>query len=94
MASYYARVELHDATWPDDYEDLHKALAKHGFKNCAIFGETNKRLPTGFYHATGRTDDHVKVTNAVCDAAKATGFEYEVVVVKSLVARAKLSKKC
>lgn len=37
VANYYARVELHGASWPDDYEDLHKALAEHGFTNCATF---------------------------------------------------------
>ncbi len=94
MASYYARVELHNAVWPDDYEDLHESLAEHGFTNCATFGDTNRRLPTGFYYSTGRTEDHMKVTDAVCAAAKATGFKYEVVVVKSAASAALLSRKC
>jgi len=94
MASYYARVELHGASWPEDYEDLHTALAKHGFTNCAPYGDGSKRLPTGFYYATDRTDDYMKVCQVVCDIARDTGYKYEVVVIRESASAACLSKKC
>jgi hypothetical protein len=94
MASYYARVELHGASWPEDYEDLHVELAKHGFTNCAVFGGESKRLPTGFYYSQDRTDDHMKVCQAVCDIARDTGYKYEVVVVKDGASASCLSQKC
>ena len=94
MASYYARVELHGASWPEDYEDLHEALAVHGFTNCAPFGSANKRLPTGFYYSTDRIEDHMQVAQVVCDIAKATGYKHEVVVIKSSDSAACLSRTC
>lgn len=31
MARFLTRVELHNATWPDDYNKLHLAMQKEGF---------------------------------------------------------------
>ena len=63
MAEYFARVELHGAKWPDDYEELHEALEKEGFINCITptDGDT-KRLPSGFYFAKALSDDKAKVS--------------------------------
>jgi hypothetical protein len=94
MADYFARVELHGATWPDAYKGLHEALAKHGFTNCiqGIAGEV--RLPTAFYYSTGRTDDIDKVALAVKNCADATGYKNEVMVVRNGGWQGYLSSKC
>jgi hypothetical protein len=62
MANYVARVELHDARWPDDYATLHTALAKVGFVNCVRTQATvdgpisRKRFPTGTYYSGERIE--------------------------------------
>ena len=83
MADFYARVELHGATWPRGYETLHLALAKHGFTNCVPLSDgTTKRLPTGFYYSANRIDDVPLVAQAVKDCADSTGYSSEITVVK------------
>ncbi|HVW77978.1 MAG TPA: hypothetical protein VHB45_10225 [Alloacidobacterium sp.] len=95
MANFFARVELHGAKWPDDYEELHDALAKHGFTNCMTFDDKSKKsLPTGFYFSTDRVEDVQRVTTAVKKCADDTGYKNEVVVVKSGGSSSYLSKKC
>lgn len=95
MANFFARVELHRATWPDDYESLHTALAKHGFTNCITFDDGDqKRLPTGFYFSTGQKDDVSLIAKVVKACADNTGFKNEVSVVKSGGSQHYLSKAC
>jgi hypothetical protein len=48
MPNYFARVELHDAEWPDDYKKLHKLLADVGFTQCVRYTKGGSgKLPTG-----------------------------------------------
>lgn len=84
MADYFARVELHGATWPNDYAVLHNALAQHGFTNCVIAGDgRNLRLPTGLYYSSNRIDDNVRVANAVKQCADSTGYRNEIIVINT-----------
>jgi hypothetical protein len=96
MASnYFARVELHGATWPSGYEKLHEALAKIGFTNCiTTSGAASWRLPTAFYHSTGLIDDVNAVAKAVKTCADNTGYKSEIAVVKNGGWQGYLSKKC
>lgn len=95
MANYFARVELHDADWPDDYEDLHKSLSKVGFNNCLPLSEGGKkRLPTGLYWAKSQSDDKEVVFGKVKKCADDTGFSNEVIVIVSGGSRSDLSKDC
>jgi hypothetical protein len=95
MANFYARVELHGASWPKDYEKLHEALKKHDFTNCVTTNDgVAWRLPTGFYFSTDRIDDTSVVAKAVKECADSTGYKNEVVVVKSAGSAWYLSKKC
>jgi hypothetical protein len=95
MANYFARVELHDAEWPDDYEDLHEYLKKEGFSNCLPLSDgRKKRLPTGLYWARNRSDDKAVVYRKVKKCADDTGFDSEVIVIKSGGSQSGLSKDC
>jgi hypothetical protein len=94
-SNYFARVELHDADWPDDYEDLHNELAKVGFTPCVTFTKGgSKKLPTGFYYGKGRSTDLSKVFTDVSSAADATGYLSEISVIKSGGSRHRLSDDC
>jgi hypothetical protein len=95
MAEYFARVELHGARWPDDYANLHAALAKHNFTNCVtVTGGAQKRLPTGLYYSPDRVDDNERVGNAVKGCADSTGYRNEVIVIKNAGAYSFLSQNC
>lgn len=95
MADYFARVELHGASWPDGYQKLHEALAQHGFTNCIVNGKSiSKRLPTAFYHSTNRIDDESMVAKAVKECADSTGYANEVLVVKNGGWAGYLSSNC
>jgi len=84
MASFFARVELHGARWPDDYAKLHAALSEHGFTNRLVSTSGLLKLPSGFYYSTNRIDNTQRVATAVKACADRTGFKNEVIVVKSL----------
>jgi hypothetical protein len=95
MPKYFARVELHDAKWPADYEELHEALADIGFRPCIkLVGGEFKKLPTGFYFARRLNEDRETVTAKVCEAADDTGYDNEVIVIESKASRSRLSKDC
>ena len=95
MADFFARVELHGAQWPNDYQTLHAALSEHGFTNCVPLNDgTTKRLPTGFYFSTNRIDNVPVVAKAVKDCADATGFQNEVAVIKNGGNALYLSRAC
>jgi len=95
MATYYARIELHKAKWPDDYEKLHASLQKLGFTNCVPSSDGKTyRLPTAFYYASELSDDIQKVANAVRKCADDSGYENEVVVVKREGAYFFLNSEC
>ena len=93
--NYFARVELHGAEWPDDYEELYEELAKVGFKPCITLRTGNsKKLPTGFYFANQLSARLQEVSSGVCAAADATGYENEITVVQSGGSRSRLSSDC
>jgi hypothetical protein len=95
MASFFARVELHGARWPEDYENLHKALKVHEFINCVtVEGGEIQRLPTGTYYSTNRKDDLDLIARVVKKCADDTGYKNEVVVVKDGGTKVYLSRKC
>jgi hypothetical protein len=95
MANFFARVELHGATWPTDYAKLHKAMEFHGFTNCVRASNgTFWQLPTGTYWSTNRIDDVNKVAKAVQQCADSTGYSNEVLVIKDVEWQAFLSSKC
>lgn len=91
---FFARVELHGATWPRDYQALHAALANHGFTNCIQGTNGLMRLPTGFYHSTGRIDDVDKIAEVVRACANQTGYGNEVLVMRNGGWQGYLSSKC
>jgi hypothetical protein len=99
MANYVARVELHDARWPDDYATLHAALAKVGFVNCvrtqAADGTiTRKRLPTGTYYSEASESSLINAYSLVQAAATSTKYKHEIFVCESVGFRAGLSRQC
>ena len=95
MPNYFARVELHDAEWPDDYEELHEALKKIGFSPCLHFANGgSKRLPRGFYFAKALGKDKKSVAQKVFKIANDTGYANEVTVIKSGGSESNLSSDC
>ena len=95
MPNYFARVELHDAIWPDDYEDLHERLARIGFTPCIFYTKGgSKKLPTAFYFARGLGGNTESVAQTVFNAARETGFEHEVTVIKSGGSVSRLRQDC
>jgi hypothetical protein len=95
MPNYFARVELHDAEWPDDHKKLHKLLADVGFTQCVRYTKGGSgKLPTGFYYGTNLSKDRSSVTRKVYNAADSSGFDSEVTVVKSGGSSSRLSKAC
>jgi hypothetical protein len=102
MASYFARVELHGASWPNDYIKLHTSLGKIGFSNCMSVIDNqkdnqknvNRQLPTGFYYCPDSSANHTTITASVKKAADATGYKSEIVVIGSGVSLSYLSKDC
>ena len=98
MASYFARVELHGARWPNDYANLHTELEKIGFSNCMVViddqKEVNRLLPSGFYFCPNSDANHTTITASVRKAADATGYMSEIVVIGSGVSISYLSRSC
>ena len=95
MPNYFARVELHGAEWPNDYEFLHRNLARIGFTSChPLLTGGSLKLPTGLYFAEHLTSELNEVAQRVCTAADSTGYESEVVVILSDGARCHLSSPC
>jgi hypothetical protein len=81
MASYLVRVELHDATWPDDYNTLHEAMHQAGFDH-RLRADNGRyyRLPTAEYSIEGNyTVENVR--EAANQAAATTGRSRAVLVV-------------
>ena len=87
LANYFARVELHGAAWPEDYEKLDRALKRHGFSNFIQGYNTAHRLPATFYFSVNRVDDLPLVAKAVKHCADRTGLRNDVLVIKSAGSR-------
>jgi lipopolysaccharide/colanic/teichoic acid biosynthesis glycosyltransferase len=86
-ANYFARVELHGAQWPDDYRKLDRTLEKHGFSNFIQGYESAHPLPMALYFAVNRLDDLHAVARTVKYCADRTGFNNNVLVIKSAGSR-------
>lgn len=81
MASYLVRVELHNATWPDDYNTLHEAMHNAGFDHRLQADDgTYHRLPTAEYSIESKYAIEA-VRKAANEAAATTGRSAEVLVV-------------
>jgi len=81
MASYLVRVELHNATWPDDYNTLHKAMHQTGFDHRLLASDGKYyRLPTAEYSIeSNQTIENVREAANQCAAS--TGRSAAVLVV-------------
>jgi hypothetical protein len=80
MANFFARVELHSATYAD-YENLHSYMQQRGYPRF-IKGDDGKnyQLPTGTYVSAG---SHTSADGALQDAvaaATATGRNSSVII--------------
>lgn len=87
FASYFARIELHGAQWPADYQKLDKALQRHGFSNVIQGHESGHPLPMALYFSVDRMDDLHAVARTVKYCADRTGYRNEVLVIKSAGSR-------
>lgn len=76
MANFTTRVELHNAKWPEDYEQLHKEMAKEGFsRTIASSDGTVYNLPTAEYNRiSDKTLDDI--FKSATKAATATGKSF------------------
>lgn len=82
MANYLARVELHDATEEEDYEELHAAMEGRGYlRQIQSDDGIVNQLPDATY-VMQNTDVTLAVAHfAAVEAAEETGFEYSLIVV-------------
>jgi hypothetical protein len=82
MAAYLVRIELHAATWPDDYNTLHTAMEAAGFDHRLMATDGKYyRLPTAEY-AINVNSTIEAVRDAAREAADSTGRSNEVLVVQ------------
>jgi hypothetical protein len=87
MASYLARVELHNATY-DDYEVLHAAMQRRGFSRTIASDEPRTyRLPTGTYVAENTSATLEHAYTAAEAAAREVRKTYWIIVVDWTSAR-------
>jgi len=87
LSGYFARVELHGAEWPRDYRKLDRALQKHGFSNFVQGHESPHRLPMALYFAINEADDLRAVAAIVKRCADRTGYNNNVLVIRSAGSR-------
>lgn len=87
LTGYFARVELHGAQWPQDYRKLDRALQKHGFSNFVQGHESSHRLPMALYFTVNGTDDLRAVAGMVKRCADRTGYNNNVLVIRSAGSR-------
>ena len=83
MANFTVRVELHKASYPNEYEPLHKAMKEAGFsRQVSKDGKTWYKLPTAEYSKIGNY-----TSTQILDSAKAATSSiwknYSVLVTKS-----------
>jgi hypothetical protein len=77
MSDYLVRVELHGASYAH-YEQLHKAMAAHGFSRQIRGGDgKNYALPTAEY-VISTAQDGASVRAAADGAAASTGLKHAV----------------
>jgi len=83
MASYTVRVVLVDGEW-DDYEKLHGAMAKHGFKKTIVSDDgTEYDLPPAEYNLVNSALKRSEVLERAKIAAATTQLKYQVLVTES-----------
>jgi hypothetical protein len=72
---FVARVELHGANWPTDYQYLHELLAKAGFYPTAVSVDNKVvKLPRGTYSTYQAYESSDAAFDSVKAAANATGY--------------------
>jgi hypothetical protein len=82
MAAYLIRIELHNATWPDDYNTLHAAMHEAGFDHRLLADDGKYyRLPTAEYSINGNYTI-LAVRTAANEAAVSTGRSAEILIVE------------
>lgn len=82
MASFTARVELHDASW-SDYETLHEEMGREGFRRTITSDSgTAYHLPTAEYDFAG-TVNRSDVLQKAKSAAARTRKTFAVLVTES-----------
>ncbi len=92
MASYLARVELHQATY-DDYETLHEAMKRRGFSRIIVSNDGKRyRLPTGTYSVENTNATLEQAYNAAQAAAAETGKSFWSIIVDWTTARFSLEQ--
>jgi hypothetical protein len=80
MSRFTTRIELHKAKLPEDYEDLHKLMAKEGFSRTIIDKDgVEYRMPSAEYNKVAENTID-EVYNAAERAAKATGKGHWILV--------------
>jgi hypothetical protein len=82
MANFSVRVELHDAD-SAEYDALHAAMDKVGFKTTVIFEGKTYQLPPAEYTYTSGTEDTRAVLNKAVAVAKSVKKDPAVGVTKS-----------
>ena len=84
MGLFTVRVELHNATWPTDYQTLHIAMTKAGFSNLVKADSgVVYQLPTAEYNSEGNYTIQ-QIQNAANNAASSVGRRYAVLVTEGV----------
>lgn len=84
MANFTTRVELHKASTEQDYELLHKEMAKEGFnRTIHLSGEPTYHLPTAEYSIISEDLTSQQVLDRAKKAATQTKKTFMVLVTKS-----------
>lgn len=86
-ANYFARIELHGAQWPADYQVLDEDLERHGFAQFTRRDPTHQPLPKAFYFSINRKANLRQIARALKECANRTGYNNNVLVIKSVGSR-------
>lgn len=83
MGKFITRVELHGASWPSDYEDLHRYMAEENFGRV-IQGDDGEwyHLPMATYFSHGTRSPHEMFALARRAAAR-TFHDAEICVIEA-----------
>ena len=84
MPTFIARVELHGARYPDDYQDFHERMEAEGhYKTIKGRNGVTYRLPAATYSAIKNGISTRSVRDEVSQIAADTGFRISVLVAKA-----------
>jgi hypothetical protein len=82
MSDYLARIELHGASWPNDYVSLHRKVAAKGFTNHISGSAGVSRLPPAMYFAPDRPEDLGEIRRWLVQIAESEKPNPDVIVVR------------